>query len=109
MTESLRVHSHPQLRPVCLGMPGPDQDVADKADGGLVADLDDPRFTALAPDRDLPPPQANITALRILRVVDDPGQLRQTDPRRPEHRDDREIAALGKRLASRVSSGPTCR
>ena len=59
------------------GMPGhagPDPDVVVKADCGVVADPDDPRLTALAPDRDLPPPQVDVTALRILGVVDDPGQ-----------------------------------
>jgi hypothetical protein len=89
------VHSQPQLRPVCLGMPCPDPDVTAGTDGGLVADPDDPRLTALAPDRDLPPPQVDITALSILGVVHDPGQFRKPDPRRPEHRDDREVAALG--------------
>lgn len=61
-------------------MPCPDRDVAVEAQAGLVADPDDPRLTALAPDRDLPLPQVNITALRILGVIDDPGQLQQTDP-----------------------------
>ena|SRR6266851_4864210 len=93
------VHSQPQLRPVRLGMPCPDPDVAVEAEGGLVVDPDDPRLTGLAPDRDLPLPQVNVTTLRILRVVDDPGQLRQPDPNRPEHRDDREVAALSKRPA----------
>src|SRR5260370_444106 len=47
------VHSQPQLRPVRLGMPCPDPDVAVEAEGGLVVDPDDPRLTGLAPDRDL--------------------------------------------------------
>ena len=47
------VHPEPQLRPVRLGMPGQDADIAVKGDGGLVADPDDPRLAALAPDRDL--------------------------------------------------------
>lgn len=80
-------------------MPGPDPDVAVEAQGGVVADPDDPRLTALAPDRDLPLPQVNITALRILGVVDDPGQLRQTDPRRPDTAMTARVAALGKRPA----------
>jgi hypothetical protein len=64
-----------------------------------VADPDDPRLTALARDHDFSLPQVDITALRILGVIDDPGQLRQTDSRRPEHRDHRQVAALGKRPA----------
>ena len=48
------VHPQPQLRSVRLGMPGQDADIAVKGDGGLLADPDDPRLTALAPDRDLP-------------------------------------------------------
>jgi hypothetical protein len=43
------VHSQPQLRPVRLGMPCPDPDIAVKADGGLVADPDDPRLSAPCP------------------------------------------------------------
>src|ERR1700683_354764 len=43
------VHSQPLLRPVRLGMPCPDPDVTVEADGGLVADPDNPRLTALAP------------------------------------------------------------
>src|SRR5258707_13961502 len=67
--------------------------------GGLMADLDDPRLAALATDRDLPAPQVNITAQRVIRVVADPGQLRQPDAARREHGDDRAVAALGERPA----------
>jgi hypothetical protein len=73
------VDPRPQLRPVRLGVPCPDPDVAVEGDGGLVADPDDPRLAALAPDGDLPLPQVNVTVLRIVRVVDDPGQFRQPD------------------------------
>src|SRR5258708_38484154 len=65
--------------------------------GGLMADPDDPRLAALATGHDLPAPQVNVTAQRVIRVVTDPGQLRQPDAGRLEHGDDRAVAALGER------------
>src|SRR5258708_35757787 len=91
------VHAEPQLRPVCLGMPFADPDVAVEAARGIMADLDGPRLAALATGRDLPAPQVNVTAQRVIRVAADPGQLRQPDAGGREHGDDRAVAALGER------------
>ena len=51
------VHSEPEFRPVRLGVPRSDPEVAVDAAGGLMADPDDPRLAALAADGDLPLPQ----------------------------------------------------
>jgi hypothetical protein len=59
------VNSQPQLRPVRLGVPGPDAQVAVNAAGGLMADPDDPRLAALAANHDLPVLQVNVTALAV--------------------------------------------
>jgi hypothetical protein len=64
-----------------------------------VADLDDPGFAVLAPDGNLPLPQIQVTTLRVLRVVTDSGEFGQPDTGRPEHRDDRGVAALGEAAA----------
>ena len=83
------VHPQPQMLPPGLGMAGAGPDVAVQAAGGLAADPDNPRPAALAPDRDLPLALVQITTLRILGVVADPGKLREPDASRLEHGDDR--------------------
>src|SRR5271166_3789186 len=89
----------PQLRPVCLGVPGADADVPVQAAGCVEADLDGPGLAALALDGDLPVPQVHVAAPRVVSVVPDSGQLRQADPGRPEHGDQGGVAALGERAA----------
>src|SRR5215467_2284147 len=91
------IDAQPQLRAPGLRMPGPGAQVPVEGARGLVADLDDPCLAVLAPDGDLPLPQIEIATLRILSVVADPGEFGQPDPGRPEHRDDRRVAALGER------------
>src|SRR5260221_4950915 len=73
------VHAEPQLRPACLGMPFADPDVAVEAARGIMADLDGPRLAALATGRDLPAPQVNLTAQRVIRVAADHGPVRPPD------------------------------
>jgi hypothetical protein len=63
----------PQLRPVRLGVPGPDADVPVQAAGGVEADLDGPGPAALALHGDLPVPQVHVAASGIAGVVPDPG------------------------------------
>src|ERR1700693_4104623 len=89
----------PQLRPVRLLMPGAGAEIPVQGPGGLVPDPDHPRPAALAADGDLPPPQVDIAAPRVVRVVADPGQLPRADPGRVEHRDDRGGTPLGERAA----------
>jgi hypothetical protein len=82
-----------------LPSPGASADVPVQAPGRLVADLDDPGLAALAADRDLPLPQIDVTAPRVIGVVQDAGQLGQPDAGRPEYRDERGVAALRERPA----------
>jgi hypothetical protein len=92
----------PELRPVCLGVPGPDPDIAVQGTGGLVPDPDDPRPAALAADGDLALPQVEVAAPGVVWVLADPGQLPGPDPSpagRFEHGDDRGVAALGEAAA----------
>src|SRR5262249_48704436 len=91
------IDARPQLRPPGLGMPRPGPKVAVQRAGSLVTDLDNPRLAILPPDGDLPLPQIEIATLRIGGVVADPGEFGQPDTGRPEHRDDRRVAALGER------------
>src|SRR6266702_2952548 len=56
----------PQLRPVRLRVPGADAEVPVEAAGGIVTDLDDPGLSALAADGDLPLPQVDVAALRVV-------------------------------------------
>jgi hypothetical protein len=79
-------------------MPCPDPQVPADAAGSLVVDLDDPILAALPPDLDLPGFQVQVGAVRVARVVADPGQLGEPDAGRPEHRDDRGVAALCERV-----------
>ena len=92
-------HPQPQLRPPRLRMPGPDPQVPVQGTGSLVPDPDHPRPAALAAHGDLPPPQVDIAAPRVTRVIPDPGQLPRPDPGRREHRDDRRVTPLGERAA----------
>ena len=64
-----------QLRPPGLRVPGPGAEVPVQAPGGLVADLDDAVLAALAADADLPLPQIDVTAPRVIGVVQDACQL----------------------------------
>jgi len=80
-------------------MPGPGPEVPVQAPGGLVADLDDAVLAALAADGDLPLLQTDVTAPRVIGVVQDASQLGQPDAGRLEHRDDRGVAALRERPA----------
>src|SRR5260370_34692577 len=80
-------------------MPGAGAQVPVQAAGSTVADLDRAGLACLAADGDLPLPQVDITALRVVRVVPDARQLRQPDPGRGEHRDHRGVAALLERPA----------
>src|SRR5580700_8684439 len=89
------VHAEPQLRPVRLRVPDPGSQVAVEAAGRLMADLDGPGRTALAADPDLPGLQVQVAAGGVAGVVADPGQLREPDAGRGEHRDDRGITARG--------------
>ena len=50
------IDPEPQLRPVRLGVPGADPEVAVQAAGGVEADLDGPGLAALAPHGDLAVP-----------------------------------------------------
>jgi hypothetical protein len=77
------VDAEPQLRPVCLGVPGADADVAVEGAGGVMAELDHADL-ALAADGDLPAAKVDITVLRVAGVAADPGQLRQADPGRQD-------------------------
>jgi hypothetical protein len=88
------VHAQPQLRPPGLRVPGAGAQVPVQAEGGLVADLDDPGLAALAADGDLPLPQVDVAEPRVTGVVPQGGQLGQPDAGGPEYRDDRGIAAL---------------
>ena len=80
-------------------MPGAGADVPAQAPGGLLADPDDPVLAALAADGDLPLPQVDVAAPRVTGVIPQAGQLGQPDAGRPEHRDDRGVAALGEAAA----------
>ena len=80
-------------------MAGAGAEVPVQAAGRLVADPDDPVLAALAVDGDLPLPQVDVAAPRVTGVVPEAGQLGQPDAGRPEHRDDRGIAALGEGAA----------
>src|ERR1035441_9952918 len=91
--------AEPQLRPVRLRVPGPGPQVAVQAAGRLMADLDGPGGAALAADPDLPALQVKVAAGGVAGVVADPGQLREPDAGRGEHRDDRRVAARGERPA----------
>jgi hypothetical protein len=64
------------------------------AAGGLIADRDDAGLAALAEDPDLPAVQVQVTVGRVARVVPDAGQLRQPDPGRLEHRQDRGVTPV---------------
>jgi hypothetical protein len=55
--------------------------------------------SALAADGDLPLPQIDVTAPRVIGVVQDASQLGQPDAGGPEHRDNRGVAALGEAAA----------
>jgi len=79
----------PQLRPCGQRVAGAGAEVAVHADGGVVAELDDAVLAALAVDGDLPLPQVDVAAVRVVSAVADAGQFRQADARRGEHRDDR--------------------
>src|SRR5580700_3224845 len=61
-------------------MPGPDAEVPVQGTGGLVADPDHPGPAALAAHGDLPPPQVDVAAPRVARVIRDPGQFLGPDP-----------------------------
>jgi hypothetical protein len=50
-------------------MPGPDPQVPVQGTGSLVPDPDHPRPAALAAHGDLPPPQVDIAAPRVTRVI----------------------------------------
>jgi len=90
------VHPEPQLRPPCLGMPGPGPEIAVQGTGGLVSDPDDPRLAALAADGDLALPQVEVAEPGVAGVVADPGQLASPDTGRLEYRG---VAALGEASA----------
>ncbi len=96
-----------------MGVPGAGAQVPVQAEGGLVADADDPVLAALAADDELPLPQVEVTAAQA-------GQLGQPDAGRGEHREDRGVAALGEaaarapplqpgQLARGRTPGPACR
>src|SRR5208282_3110465 len=89
----------PQLRPVCLGVPGADAEVPVEAAGGVVADLDGPGLAAFAVDGDLPVPQVDVAAPRVAGVVADARKLRQAHSGRLEHGDQGGVAALRERAA----------
>src|SRR5271169_3962407 len=93
------LNPEPHLGPPGLGVPGAGPQVPVQAAGGLVADPDDAVLAALAADGDLPLPQVDVTAARVTGVVPQAGQLGQPDAGRPEHRDDRGVAALGEAAA----------
>jgi hypothetical protein len=76
-------------------MPGSDAEVPVQGAGGLVPDPDHPGPAALATDGDFAVPEIEVAAAAVVRVVEDPGQLRGPDPGRGEHRDDRGVAPLG--------------
>src|ERR1039458_10211710 len=83
------VDREPQLRPVCLGVPGAGADVLVDAAGGPEADLDGPGLVPLAVDGDLPQLQVDVAVPRVMVVIPDLRQLRQPDSEVPEHSDHR--------------------
>ena len=78
------VHAQPQLGPPGLPVPGSGAQVPVQAEGGLVADLDDPGLAALAADGDLPLPQVDVAVPRVAGVVAEVGQFGQPDAGGPE-------------------------
>ena len=70
--------AEPELRPVRLGLPGADPEVPVEGASGVVADLDGPGLAALAVDGDLPVPQVEVAAPRVVGVIAD---ARQADAR----------------------------
>src|SRR5262249_11863521 len=92
-------HPQPKLRPPRLRVPGPDAKVRVHRPGGLMGDPDHPGPTTLAADCDFSPPQVDIAAALVVRVVADPGQLSGPDPGRLEHGDDRSVAPVGEAAA----------
>src|ERR1700733_13027679 len=88
------VPPEPQLRPVCLGVPGPDPEVPVEGAGGVVADLDRAGPAALAVHGDLPVPQVDVAAPGVAGVVADAREFRQAHPGRREHGDHGGVAAL---------------
>jgi len=82
-----------------LGVPGPGPEVPVHSARGRVADRDDRGRAVLAPGGNLPLPQIQVTTVGVVRVVTDCGEFGQPDTGRPEHRDDRGVAALSKAAA----------
>jgi hypothetical protein len=80
-------------------VPGAGPQVAVEAAGRLVADPDGTGLAALPGDPDLPGLQVQVAAGGVVRVLADPGQFRQPDAGRLEHRDDRGVAARSERPA----------